>query len=239
VPGASSDIFGLVTLGGSYSEAGTGSRVYSSSVNYAIDLNMLVNPRQDLLVGLLDTRVEGAGFDSLSFQITRESVALVSETFTTVAAAVNFFDDATLNLGSNGFANVSGNLDLVFSLTLTSDDPGAGFYADLLFGNSTIGAGLLPGDFSNDGAVANADLSLLLDNWGEPVPPAPAGWNGIAPTAPAIGNDELSLLLDNWGNVLAGGPFSVQSVPEPSSIVIAWATIAMGLTLARFGRTAD
>jgi hypothetical protein len=236
--GPKSDVFGLVTMGGSYSEGGASNRIYTSSVNYAIDLGALTNPRQNLLVGLLDTRVEGTGFDSLNFQITRENVAVVNETFTDVTEAVEYFNNATLDLGSNAPANVSGNLDLVFSLSLTTNDAGAGFYFDLLFGNSTLGSGFLPGDFDNSGAVGNADLTLLLDNWGEDVPPTPAGWLGIAPTAPGVGNDELTALLDGWGDTLSGsGAFSAAAVPEPNAVLLAIFAAIFGLPMgARFRR---
>ena len=34
--------------------------------------------------------------------------------------------------------NVSGNLDLIFTLTLTTNDVGAGYYFDMVFGNTTL-----------------------------------------------------------------------------------------------------
>lgn len=78
----------------------------------------------------------------------------------------------------------------------------------------------IAGDFDCGGAVENSDLGLLLDNWGHAVPPIPAGWDGIAPTAPAIDNDELGQLLDNWGNVAGSGSVAAGSVPEPASLVL-------------------
>ena len=59
-----------------------------------------------------------------------------------------------INLGSNGVVNVSGDLNLVFSLSLTTNDVGAGFSFDLLFGNSTFGSA----DFDADGDVDGADF---------------------------------------------------------------------------------
>jgi hypothetical protein len=71
------------------------------------------------------------------------------------------------------------------------------------------------GDFSGDGRVDGADLSLLLANWGATVPPTPSGWTGAAPTASAIDSDELSRLLANWG-------FGTSTaIPEPSAAVLA------------------
>jgi len=83
------------------------------------------------------------------------------------------------------------------------------------------------GDFDGNDSVGNSDLTLLLDNWGEPVPPVPAGWTGFQPTENAIGNDELTALLDGWGDIAGAGSVG-GVVPEPASAgllalgVIAW-----------------
>lgn len=75
----------------------------------------------------------------------------------------------------------------------------------------------IPGDFDTSGAVENADLTLLLNNWAGPVPPTPAGWTGIPITPPAVDNDELTALLNNWGAVLGrGSAGNSPTVPEPS-----------------------
>jgi hypothetical protein len=77
----------------------------------------------------------------------------------------------------------------------------------------------LTGDFNCSGAVENADLTLLLNNWAAEVPPTPEGWTGIPqPTAPAIDNDELTALLNNWGASLPGNGGS--QVPEPGCVVL-------------------
>ncbi len=161
--GPDSDIFGIATMGGSNTEGGSSaSRTMISSVTYAIDLNALTNPRQDLLVGLLDTHVEGTGFDTLNFEISREGVTVIDESFTVLADAIDYFENRSLNLGSLGVATVSGNLDLLFSFSLTTDDAGAGFYFDLIFGNSTEGSGGLTGDFDQNGVYECADIDALV-----------------------------------------------------------------------------
>lgn len=91
------------------------------------------------------------------------------------------------------------------------------------------------GDFSGNGSVENADLTLLLNNWAGPASPVPAGWIGTPqPTAPAIDNDELTALLNNWGNSSGGGSYTSGAVPEPSSIVLCLSA-AIGL-LVSIGR---
>lgn len=82
----------------------------------------------------------------------------------------------------------------------------------------------LPGDFDGNGSWGDGDLTLLLANWGATVPPVPAGWDGLQPTAPGIGDDELTTLLSNWGQS------SSLAVPEPGAVVMALlATICLGL----------
>ena len=138
--GHHSDLFGLGTLAVPTPRPCPPQPNVTSTATCAFDLAALTHPRQDLVVGLLDTRTEGAGFDSLTFQVIREGVMVVNQTFITVAAAVTFLDNSVLDLGSNGVGNVSGNLDLVFDVSLTTNDAGAGFYFDLVFGNSTVGS---------------------------------------------------------------------------------------------------
>jgi len=84
----------------------------------------------------------------------------------------------------------------------------------------TYVTGAITGDFDGNGSVGNSDLTLLLDNWGEAVPPVPAGWTGFQPTPGAVGNDELTALLDGWGDIAGAGSLGVAAVPEPSSLLL-------------------
>lgn len=90
---------------------------------------------------------------------------------------------------------------------------------------------VLPGDFNGNGAVENADLTLLLNNWSQPVPPTPPGWIGTPLTAPAVNNDELTALLNNWGRAAGHGGSTVDfhTVPEPTAFV--GPILAIGLLL--------
>lgn len=79
----------------------------------------------------------------------------------------------------------------------------------------------LPGDFNTSGAVENADLTLLLNNWANPVPPTPAGWTGTPLTSPAVDNDELTALLNHWGTSAGAGSVRMGAVPELSTMGLA------------------
>lgn len=76
---------------------------------------------------------------------------------------------------------------------------------------------ILAGDFSGNGAVENADLTLLLNSWAEAVPPTPMEWIGSPLTAPAVDNDELTALLNNWGVTSGTGGQAASAVPEPAT----------------------
>ncbi|RIK75436.1 MAG: hypothetical protein DCC67_15300, partial [Planctomycetota bacterium] len=211
--GASSDVFGLVTLGGAFT-AGAASKTYTSTAWFSIDLNQLVNPRQNLLVALLDTTSQGAGFDSLQFQITREGVLVVNETFATVAAANAFLDDQILDLGSNAFGNVVGNLDLVFSLSLTTNDAGAGYSFDLLFGNATLGNS----DFDEDGDVDGADLLTWQRNFGLAAGATKA--QGDANGDGQVNGADLTIFKNQYG-YQAESLSPAAAVPEPAGPLLA------------------
>ncbi|QDV74584.1 hypothetical protein [Botrimarina mediterranea] len=97
----------------------------------------------------------------------------------------------------------------------------AGVMTRGLFDQSGVVVEFTPGDFDGSGAIGDGDLTLLLSNWGLPVPPVPAGWTGIQPTAPGVGDDELTWLLSVWGQ----SPAATTAAPEPSAaflVVACW-----------------
>jgi hypothetical protein len=110
---------------------------------------------------------------------------------------------------------------------------------DAAYSNGYVGAmpiqltfASLPGDYSGNAAVENSDLTLLLNNWAQAVPPRPDGWIGSPLTGPAVDNDELTALLNHWGESVVGGavlPLALNGdtgVPEPGSLVLLMAAVS-------------
>ena len=80
------------------------------------------------------------------------------------------------------------------------------------------------GDYDNDGFVGQSDLDLVLLNWGDTSPPAPAGWVNQVPTG-LIGQGALDGVLLNWGNSASS---QLVGVPEPSSALLFLLAVAAG-----------
>ncbi|MBT8061567.1 MAG: choice-of-anchor D domain-containing protein, partial [Gammaproteobacteria bacterium] len=147
-----SDVFGIGVLGGSYSENGSGtSRTYTSRADFDVDLGQFQAGNQNLLVGFMNPVVTGDAFDdpdfSVRFRVFKEGTGInntiVDETFTTLSAALAYFDNNTIDLGDVE-TGVSGDLDLRIQLDVTSDTPGTGFAMDYVVGNSTVTARAVP-----------------------------------------------------------------------------------------------
>ena len=138
--GGSSEVLGIVALGGTQSSSADGTpMVQSARADFEIDLSQLSNP-QDLLVGLLQPQVSQHAFNSLQFQIVLEGTSVIDETFTDSVAARQFFDGQTIDFGAISTLTADGILNLDFVLNMTSSHGGDGFAFDLLFGSSVIGA---------------------------------------------------------------------------------------------------
>ena len=71
----------------------------------------------------------------------------------------------------------------------------------------------LMGDYNNDGFVSQADLDLVLLNWGDDV--TPDGWVEATPFDGLMSQNELDAVLLNWG---AGDPPAPGVVPEPAAV---------------------
>jgi hypothetical protein len=87
----------------------------------------------------------------------------------------------------------------------------------------------IPGDYNDSGLVEQADLDLVLGNWGANAASVPPAWSNDLP-AGFIDQDELDGVLGNWGAnapaVGAAGALgssslrSAQGVPEPSTLLL-------------------
>ena len=75
---------------------------------------------------------------------------------------------------------------------------------------------LLDGDYNGDGFVSQADLDLVLLNWGDST--LPSGWMAVDQfDGVQVSQNELDGVLLNWGD---GNPPVVSVVPEPASIAL-------------------
>lgn len=73
-------------------------------------------------------------------------------------------------------------------------------------------------DYDNNGQVEQADLDLVLLNWGRPFDSLPNEWVNQRPTMGIVDQAELDSVLLNWGST----PGSA-TVPEPAT----WLTAAL------------
>jgi hypothetical protein len=85
----------------------------------------------------------------------------------------------------------------------------------------------IPGDYNGNGSVEQADLDLVLLNWG--TANVPASWVNDLPDG-NIDQAELDGVLLNWGNT---APLGSQGVPEPSTLLAALLAIAAGYVVSR------
>lgn len=84
----------------------------------------------------------------------------------------------------------------------------------------TIRSTPLDGDYNADGFVSQADLDLVLLNWGESV--LPDGWFAVDQfDGEPVSQNELDAVLLNWGLGLPPAPVAsdvnVAAIPEPAT----------------------
>jgi hypothetical protein len=75
----------------------------------------------------------------------------------------------------------------------------------------------LLGDYNASGLVEQADLDLVLLNWGQSATPPPANWTNDLPMG-TIDQAELDKVLLGWGNSAALAGLSASAVPEPAGL---------------------
>jgi len=135
--GPASNVLALGVLGGASAPgASGGSTINTSYVTFTITPSQLSNP-QSLVLGLLNPQQLGNGFDSLVFTLTDSGTSLVNQTFNSASAALTYFTDNTVSLGST--TTLAGSYRATFSIT--THRPGDGFNASFILGNTTTGSG--------------------------------------------------------------------------------------------------
>jgi hypothetical protein len=113
---------------------------------------------------------------------------------------------------------------LIFNLSMTTNDAGAGYSFDLLFGNATFGSA----DFDTDGDVDGADFLVWQRNFGA------AGANksqGDADGNGSVDNNDLNIFKSQYGFLASAAPAGI-GAPEPSAL--AMGVVAIGMAT-RFG----
>ena len=125
--GTGNSVFGLMTLGASYSKNGSGtSASYQSTATFHVNITS-ADPLP-LKVGLLNPVVTGSGFDTLILTISDGDKVLENDMFTDANQAIAFFSDHVLS-----FNNVNGAQgDFTFALTVTAHSTGDGFRSDIV-----------------------------------------------------------------------------------------------------------
>ena len=103
------------------------SSIVTSALNYQSELTFSLNAwqltSQDLLVGLLNPTITGAGLtgsDYVTFEIDRQGVPFTEMTFTSNAAMLSFFTNNVLDLGPENTGLTSGSLNLEFKFDFNS-----------------------------------------------------------------------------------------------------------------------
>jgi hypothetical protein len=117
---ANLDVIGVGAMGNNFGSDASGMHTYTSSGHYTF------TPGSDseIVVGLLDFTGRDAGTNmDLTFTVSNFGSTLLSEGFTSVAAADAYFTDHALALGG-----LTGNVDLTLTLSMaTSSNQGADF----------------------------------------------------------------------------------------------------------------
>jgi hypothetical protein len=139
--GSTPSFFSLGELGGGHARAGTDVETTTSSLEVKVDLNQL-SDRQDLLVGLYHPFASGKGVTQVTLDISANGSDLFHEAFSSASAAVAFFSDHPLDLGSLAHGGIIGQgdlLDLKVTLGVTSNSAGSAFDAGFLIGDPPPG----------------------------------------------------------------------------------------------------
>jgi hypothetical protein len=136
--------FGIAELGGAFTTGGTAADTTTSTVTESVDLSQLTS-RQDLLVGLYGGTLVGAGVTGVMLTISANNSTLLTKSFASGAAALAYFTNDAVDLGSLNGTLFSNNVaNITVSLAVTSLGAGSGFYGNILIGDPPAAAASTP-----------------------------------------------------------------------------------------------
>ncbi len=148
-------MLGLVTLGGSGSEP-----AQNFPIQALFNFNISSFSTQAIKIGLINPHSAGNGFSQLTFQVIKGgNVVIVHQTFTSLAAALDYFNDRVLTVGTAS----SGGASLILSFSFQRN-PGDSFHASMLIGTATINPLAVMSAVSRKthGAAGTFDVNLPL-----------------------------------------------------------------------------
>jgi hypothetical protein len=174
--GPSPSYYAIAELGGGHSAGGSASQTTTSEIDFTASLT-LSGGAPDVVVGFYSPTVIGAGFTSLTLDITAKDqlgTLALHETFTTLAAAMAFFSDNAVDLGT---LESGSTFTVKAVMSITGAVAGSGFDAGLIFGDPpaaehAVASAPMAGQFVVAGA--HADLAELHD--GLATPHSAAAW---------------------------------------------------------------
>ncbi len=129
---------GNYELAGGYSTIAGAAEVSTSDIDMTVNLS-LTPKNQDLFIGFYGSVATGAGFTSLSFDVTANGTNILHRTFGSLADATAYFSDHAIDTGwspTSGPGGASGSAQIGVILSMTTASPGDGFTANLLVGDA-------------------------------------------------------------------------------------------------------
>jgi len=165
-------------------------------------------------------------------------MALLRADFDDAAGLSNVPFEATLAPGDSGggwFIFDDGEYQLVGLTSSINNDPSNIHDADAFFSQQFFAVDIRPfvtqinnlidnatlftaGDYNGDNIVSQADLDLVLLNWGAST--IPTGWLATNQFIGTLSQNELDNVLLNWGTTAAPSLSALSSVPEPGSALL-------------------
>ena len=136
--GVKSIFFANAELAGGYSTTAGATEVSRSEIDVTVNLS-LVPKNQDLIIGLYGPVATGAGFKSLSLDVTANGANILHQSFANLADAMTYFSDHAIDTGwspTSGPGGASGSAQIDVVLSVTTASPGDGFIANLLVGDA-------------------------------------------------------------------------------------------------------